>query len=76
MGEEDEERGSDGFRSNKWVWEEARNRCIRATEKIDSLSLSKIADSCKRTLFRLVNSELNFILTHLSSYPTCVKTLP
>ncbi|KAF5188454.1 hypothetical protein FRX31_021961 [Thalictrum thalictroides] len=65
--EEDDERGCDGFRSNKWVWEEARKRCIRASEQIESLPLSKLTDSCKRTLFRLVNSELNFILTHLSS---------
>ncbi|PIA35370.1 hypothetical protein AQUCO_03500036v1 [Aquilegia coerulea] len=49
-----------------WEWEEARKRCIRASKQIEN-SLQHLTDSCKRTLLRLVNSELKFILTHLSS---------
>lgn len=41
--------------------EEATGRCKAVVERIQSLSLSKITSSCKSTLLRLANSELNFL---------------
>ncbi|XP_010275966.1 PREDICTED: uncharacterized protein LOC104610845 isoform X2 [Nelumbo nucifera] len=46
--------------------EEAKERCIAVANRVQSLPLSKVTDSCKQTLLRLVNSELNF-LSRLSS---------
>ncbi|CAM8915426.1 unnamed protein product [Rhodiola kirilowii] len=45
----------------------AKRRCRAVIDKINALSpSSKISDSCKRTLLRLANSELNF-LSRISS---------
>ncbi|KAL2929551.1 UPF0415 protein C7orf25-like protein [Bienertia sinuspersici] len=41
--------------------EQATERCKAVLDRIQHLSLSKITSSCKATLLRLVNSELNFL---------------
>lgn len=52
--------------------EEASRRCSSLLNRIQSLPLSKITPSCKATLLRLTNSELNFLsrLTHSTSNPS------
>ncbi|KAK9266233.1 hypothetical protein L1049_000020 [Liquidambar formosana] len=51
------------------VVEVAKNRCRAVIDRIVSLPLSKITDSCKRTLLRLAVSELSF-LSRSSSNPS------
>ncbi|GAB2268776.1 hypothetical protein Dimus_003721 [Dionaea muscipula] len=41
--------------------EAAKRRCEAVAERISSLPRSKITEPCKRTLLRLVTSELNFL---------------
>ncbi|XP_042481252.1 uncharacterized protein LOC122061826 [Macadamia integrifolia] len=73
-------KGSDGYstNSNPKLIEDEQKRCRAVEDRIRSLPLSKITNSCKRTLLRLVNSELEF-LSRLSSNspnfagPICVN---
>ncbi|KAH9612649.1 hypothetical protein KSS87_022459 [Heliosperma pusillum] len=41
--------------------ESSCRRCEKVVDSIQSLPLSRVTDSCKNTLLRLVNSELNFL---------------